>query len=259
MTKTRLLSTVAASLLLSAGIASAQSPNTQQAPARAPAAQQSAPAEKVAPPMNAGERKGPATTGQAQHEKPGAATTGQAPKEPAGEMKGKPADGMKGTPDQRGGADMKAKPEQRGGAAMKPNAEKQGPPATNKNAADEKRGAPDANKNAADRHGPPDVKQSAGQKSTVTTGQGAAAAAKLSPEQRTKITTVLKKQKVESVHLNITVNVGTRITENVRFYPLPTEVVEVYPEWRGYEYILVDGRIVIIEPSSREIVFVIES
>jgi hypothetical protein len=35
--------------------------------------------------------------------------------------------------------------------------------------------------------------------------------------------------------------------------------VTIYPEWRGYEFILVNGRIVIIEPSSYEIVAIIDA
>ena len=48
MKNARLLSTVAATLLLAVGAASAQDVKKDEAPARAPAAQQNAPAEKVA-------------------------------------------------------------------------------------------------------------------------------------------------------------------------------------------------------------------
>ena len=54
MTKARLLSTVATALLLTVGVASAQTLKKDEAPAPAPAAQQKAPAEKVAPNMKAG-------------------------------------------------------------------------------------------------------------------------------------------------------------------------------------------------------------
>ena len=55
MRKARLLSTVAATLLLAAGTASAQdNEKGRSAPARAPAAQQNAPAEKIAPAMKPG-------------------------------------------------------------------------------------------------------------------------------------------------------------------------------------------------------------
>ena len=78
------------------------------------------------------------------------------------------------------------------------------------------------------------------ERSQTTTGQ-AGAGAKLTTDQRTKITTVIKSQQVESVNnVNFSVSVGTRVPrEGVHFYPLPAEVVTIYPEWRGYEFILV--------------------
>jgi hypothetical protein len=100
-------------------------------------------------------------------------------------------------------------------------------------------------------------KSTTSEKST-TTGQ-AGANAKLSTEQRTKITTVIRNQHVESVkNVNFSISVGTRVPrEGVHFYPVPTEVVTIYPEWRGYEFIEVNGQIIIIEPSSYEIVAVL--
>jgi len=44
----------------------------------------------------------------------------------------------------------------------------------------------------------------------------------------------------------------------VGFYPIPARVVEIYPEWRGYEVILVKGRYVIVRPRTHEIVYIIE-
>ena len=94
----------------------------------------------------------------------------------------------------------------------------------------------------------------------ATTGQGAAAgSAKLSTEQRTKITTVIRQHKVEPAHLNVSVSVGTRIPTNVHVYPLPVEVIAVYPDWRGYDYILVGDQIVIINPRTHEIVAIVEA
>ena len=75
MRKARLLSTVAATLLLTVGAASAQTMKNDEAPGRAPAAQQNAPAEKIAPaqkiaPALKAERKTPETTGQAPPKEP---------------------------------------------------------------------------------------------------------------------------------------------------------------------------------------------
>ena len=83
MRKTKLLSTVAMALLLGGGAVSAQGMG-KEPPERAPAAQQSAPAEKVAPSIKAGEQKSPQTTGQAAPDSKatgkGHETTGQSPK-----------------------------------------------------------------------------------------------------------------------------------------------------------------------------------
>ena len=102
--------------------------------------------------------------------------------------------------------------------------------------------------------------QSATEKDRATTGQGAAAGStKLSTEQRTKITTIIRQNKVEPAHLNVSVRVGTRVPESVRFYPLPAEVFVVYPEWRGYSYILVGDQILVINPRTHEIVAILEA
>ncbi|MFL5057404.1 MAG: DUF1236 domain-containing protein [Microvirga sp.] len=51
---------------------------------------------------------------------------------------------------------------------------------------------------------------------------------------------------------------GTVVPASVEWHDLPVEVVSVVPAYRGYKYILVGNRIVIIEPGTRKIVTVIE-
>ena len=94
---------------------------------------------------------------------------------------------------------------------------------------------------------------------TTTTGQ-AGAGGKLSSEQRTKITSVIRNERVESVNnVDFNISVGTRVPrERVHLYPLPQEVVTIYPEWRGYEFIRVRNQIVVVNPQTLEIVEVIE-
>jgi hypothetical protein len=95
-----------------------------------------------------------------------------------------------------------------------------------------------------------------------TTGQGAAGAkgaANLSTEQRTKIRTVIK----EKVHVqpltnvNFSISIGTRVPRTVHFYPVPAEVISIYPEWRGYKLILVNNQYIIVDPNTYEIVYII--
>jgi hypothetical protein len=92
-----------------------------------------------------------------------------------------------------------------------------------------------------------------------TVGQ-AGAGAKLSGEQRTKITTVIRDQHIAPVkNVNFSISVGTRVPRDVSFHPLPTEIVTVYPDWRGYEFILVNDQILVINPDSLEIVAVLDA
>ena len=96
--------------------------------------------------------------------------------------------------------------------------------------------------------------------SQTTTGQ-AGAGGKISTEQRTKITTVIKEQHVQPVtNVNFSISVGTRVPRSgVTFHPLPAEIVTFYPQWRGYEYILVRDQILVIDPRTGEIVDVIDT
>jgi hypothetical protein len=104
-----------------------------------------------------------------------------------------------------------------------------------------------------------DSKGAADAKSSTTTGQ-AGAGAKLSTEQRTKITTVIKSQNVRPVaNVNFSISVGTRVPRNVGFHPLPVEIVTIYPEWRGYEFFLVGNQIIVVNPRTLEIVDVIDA
>jgi Protein of unknown function (DUF1236) len=96
------------------------------------------------------------------------------------------------------------------------------------------------------------------ERSQTTVGV-AGAGAKLSTEQRTRITTVIRNQHAAPLNsVNFTIAVGTRVPRDVTFYPLPTEIVTIYPEWRGYEYILVGDQILVIDPRSQEIVAVLD-
>lgn len=92
-----------------------------------------------------------------------------------------------------------------------------------------------------------------------TTGQ-AGAGAKLSTEQRTKITTVIREQKVQPVtNINFAISVGARVPKSVHFHPLPAEIITVYPAWRGYEFFLVRDEIIVVNPRTLEIVAVLEA
>lgn len=92
-----------------------------------------------------------------------------------------------------------------------------------------------------------------------TTGNAATAAKGAPPaEKRTQISSAIKKEKVTAVtNVNFNISVGTRVPASVRFYPVPVSVIAIYPEWEGYEFILVGGRYVIVAPETHEIVYIL--
>jgi hypothetical protein len=93
-----------------------------------------------------------------------------------------------------------------------------------------------------------------------TTGNAATSATAAPPaEKRTQITSAIKQEKVEEVtNVNFNISVGTTVPAGVRYHPLSSRIVEIYPEWRGYEFILVHGKYIILRPHTHEIVYIIE-
>jgi hypothetical protein len=93
-----------------------------------------------------------------------------------------------------------------------------------------------------------------------TTGNAATTAVAAPPaEKRTQISSAIKQEKVEEVtNVNFNVTIGTAVPAGVRYHAIPSRIVEIYPEWRGYEFILVHGRYVILRPHTHEIVYIIE-
>jgi hypothetical protein len=255
-----MISVAAAALIAGTGFANAQGTGTsREAPSAGSTVQQTAPSsERGAPsaaPMNRdsasdhkgadkGSEKGMKATQSDEKMQPGAAKNQRAQDDmkpgTKGEksaqdnnMKGEKSKGMSSETHEKGaaGKDMKAEGrEDRNG--MKAEG-RDGKNADSKGAADSK---------------------------TQTTGQ-AGAGAKLSTEQRTKITTVIKEQHVQPVtNVNFSISVGTRVPRSgVTFHPLPAEIVTFYPQWRGYEYILVRDQILVIDPRTGEIVDVIDT
>ena len=80
-------------------------------------------------------------------------------------------------------------------------------------------------------------------------------------EQRTQIRqTIVKESSAPRVkNVDFSINVGTVVPRTVTVAVLPSSVVEIYPRWRGYKYFIVEERIVIVEPDSLKIVFVIDA
>jgi len=256
MSKRFLISVAAIALMAGAGAANAQGMKNEGGGA---AMQQTAP--------SAGGGAGAAPTQKSESAEPGKAGTHdmkstQSEKSPGAVKNQRAEDNMKGGKDMkaegREGRDTNMKAEGREGRDN--NLKAEGREGRDNNPKAEGSEGRDNNMKAEGREGNKAAETKSTTEKSQTTGQ-AGAAAKLSTEQRTKITSVIRNQRVESVNnVNFSISVGTRVPrEGVRFYPLPAEVVTIYPEWRGYQFILVRDEILVIDPNTYEIVAVLNA
>lgn len=238
-----LMTAAAAALIASAGLASAQSPGSAGAGSSGGAPAAGAPATGGAPSgANAGSGSPSAPAGGAMNREQGA---------PAGGAMNRDTSDKKG-PDSGTKATQSNDKMQRDGA---------NPQRAQDKAGDTKSGSPqqaqDGTKSGADTKS--SDSKSSDSKSSTTTGQ-AGAPARLSTEQRTQVKTVIQQQNVRSLtSVNFSISVGTKVPRSgVTFYPVPTQLVTIYPQYRGFQYVLVKEEIIIIDPNTFEIVAVIQ-
>jgi hypothetical protein len=224
MRKTLMVSVAVAALLAATGIATAQGVN-QGGAKEAPTA--ASPKGDTAAPMNAPAAKGAETAA------PGAASK-EAPQHAQGKPDAKTTGEMK--------ADGKVKA-----------SDSTAPTTTSK----------DLKNPTAETKPTADSKTTTGEMKAdgkATTGNAATSATAAPPaEKRTQITSAIKQEKVEEVtNVNFNLSIGTAVPAGVRYHALPSRIVEIYPEWRGYEFILVHGKYFILRPHTHEIVYIIE-
>lgn len=80
----------------------------------------------------------------------------------------------------------------------------------------------------------------------------------INDQQRTRISTSISQLDVRPINnVNFSLSVGTAVPRDMRLRSLPAEVVEIVPQYRGYNFALVKDEIVIVEPSSYKIVAVL--
>lgn len=60
-----------------------------------------------------------------------------------------------------------------------------------------------------------------------------------------------------SQNINVAVNIGAPLPGEVELLPLPQAVVSLVPEYQGYEYVVVNDEVAIVQPSTRVVVEII--
>jgi Protein of unknown function (DUF1236) len=250
MRKTLMVSVAVAALLSVTGLATAQGVNQGgvkgsespaaaspkgDAPMNAPAAkgaESSAPgaASKEAIPQHAQGKPDAKTTGEMKSDGKSKASDSTAPTTTSKDMKNPTAE-TKSPSDSKAAGEMKADSKTKASDSAAPSKDMKNPTAETKSPSDSK-----------------------------TTGNAATSATAAPPaEKRTQISSAIKQEKVEEVtNVNFNISIGATVPAGIRYHSLPSRIVEIYPEWRGYEFILVHGRYIILRPQTHEIVYIIE-
>ena len=250
----RLMITAAtAALIAGTGFANAQGMN-REAPSAGSGVQQSAPSSDrgspAATPMNrdSGSDQGMKSTQSEEKMQPQGGKKGEKSAQDNEKMQ------PQGSKNQRAQEDMKS-----GSRGEKSAQDNNGEKPNGMRSETNEKGATGKDMKAEDRNGRTSADSKGGPDTKSQTVGQAGAGAKLSTEQRTRITTVIRDQHVAPMtNVNFSIAVGTRIPRDVTFHPLPTEIVTIYPDWRGYEFILVRDQIVVVDPQTFEIVAILD-
>ena len=259
MTNRLMISVAAAALIAGTGFANAQGTGTEH---NAPSAEHAAPS---AAPMNRNDAQGKGAAqsnekmqpqgGKNQHAQDNKkGNSGSEKSAQENNMKGEQPKGTRAQTEERGSVGKEKSAQENNMKSDQPkgmNAQTEEKGSAGKDMKAEGREDRNGNMNAESK--------GATENRSQTTGQ-AGASAKLSSEQRTKITTVIRDQHVAPVtNVNFSISVGTRVPRDVSFHPLPMEIVSIYPDWRGYEFILVRDQIIVVDPRTFEIVAVLDA
>ena len=77
----------------------------------------------------------------------------------------------------------------------------------------------------------------------------------IAPEQRTKIKEYVVQQKVKPVRIQERVTVGATLPTDVELYAVPSDWG---PSFSRYRYVYTDDDVVLVDPSSRKVIQIIE-
>lgn len=89
--------------------------------------------------------------------------------------------------------------------------------------------------------------------------RGTTASINIDAEQEVEVRRILI-DTAQPVEVDFAVQVGATVPNTVTLQPLPADVVTIVPTYEQYQYfVAADGQVVIVEPSSLEVVYVIDA
>jgi hypothetical protein len=76
----------------------------------------------------------------------------------------------------------------------------------------------------------------------------------LTPVQRRTIYRTIVRERVAPAEPTIEYRVGARLPDSVRLYSVPQEVAVEVPAIRSYKYMVVNNRVVLVDPATSQVV-----
>ena len=194
-------------------------------------------------------------------------SSGNCPSAGGAETQGKASGGADVQAQGKAGANTELKAQDKAGTTTEQNAQDKSGTTTEQNAQD--KSGTTTEQNAQGQTGTT-TEQNAQDKSGTTTEQNAqgqtqdqnstASITNVTTEQKTEIVNVIREEHVEPVDVDFSVSVGVEVPRTVTLHRLPARIVKIVPAYKTYEYfVLADGRIVIVDPDSLEIVFILSA
>jgi len=83
----------------------------------------------------------------------------------------------------------------------------------------------------------------------ITTGR-----VELTPVQRRTVYRTIVRERINPAPPTVSYEVGTRVPESVQLYAVPQALAVEVPEVRTYKYMVVNGRVVLVDPATSEVV-----
>jgi hypothetical protein len=255
MIKRQLMTTTAAILISTAAFAQSNSkdvpsasPSAQQTDKSAPTPQTSNPSattstqSQVSPPPASAQTPSASTTSQTQNTATDSSRTNQNSTATSG--------GSNNTSAQGSHQPATASQTQSGQPATNQQQSTNPPPSTDAHQAQQ---TPAATGNSSN---PSAQRQDTQQNAAGRTGSETTnVSVQLNDTQRTRLSESVSHLNLQPLtNVNFSVSVGTAIPRDVRLQQLPADVVEIVPQYRGYNFVLVRDEIVIVDPSSYQIV-----
>jgi hypothetical protein len=245
--KMRLLSTVGAVALV-IGFAAASAQTTMEKGGASSGATEKAPATGTEHGGAAGENRVPAArpnTGEMQKSQPSEKQVQGNPSKSEGRAEGK-SEGREGRHEGRaaeGKTDSKTEKSAQGAEGTQRGAGENG-----RMSSDSRNPESKANADHAAERG----------SSGKTVGAAGAGGTNLTTEQRTEIRQQVISRGPRVDHVDFALHVGTVVPRDVRIVEVPTVIVDMHPEWRGYRYFVVNDQVIIVEPDTSRIVAVLD-